>query len=392
MTVPATEPPLDQPYEGAPWGAAFRRFWKKGFTFSGRASRAEFWRSWVLTAGVLMVVYVVAGILRLLPGAQDGGFLLIPVALLYALVAVIPSIAVTVRRLHDTNQSGAAFFVSLIPFVGGLILLVMLAQPARREGARFDLPSSASVPPVTPASASSYGEIAVSTAGFPSTSSSPSLPPVPPPPSTRIPPAAVPPVPVASTPAAPAPPLTAPPVVAPQPFPPAAPPVDAPSSAAPAAAPAAAASALGGVSAAPAPISGIPGVESSFAQAAGTVDGDLGSTRIVPPRNAGGWILELPDGRRLGLEGAVSLGRDPVSESGGILVPIDDPARSMSKTHARFDLTETGVTVTDLHSTNGTRIDVPGLPAVSVASGVATTVPVGGTVVLGEYVVRVQRR
>lgn len=46
----------------------------------------------------------------------------------YSLAVLIPSLAVVVRRLHDTNRSGWCFFFNLIPVIGSIILLVFLVQ------------------------------------------------------------------------------------------------------------------------------------------------------------------------------------------------------------------------------------------------------------------------
>jgi len=46
----------------------------------------------------------------------------------YALAVMIPSLAVTVRRLHDIGKSGWYYFIGLIPFIGGIILLVWFCQ------------------------------------------------------------------------------------------------------------------------------------------------------------------------------------------------------------------------------------------------------------------------
>lgn len=46
--------------------------------------------------------------------------------LVYGLAVIIPSIAVAVRRLHDIGKSGAWFFISLIPYIGTIWLLVLL--------------------------------------------------------------------------------------------------------------------------------------------------------------------------------------------------------------------------------------------------------------------------
>lgn len=139
-------PPLDQPYYGAPLGAAIRRVFAKYATFRGRASRSEYWW-WVLTAAV------VGTVLNTLPTLTDGirveadgsmtvtgplGVILGLIWLVWALATIVPTLAVLVRRLHDTDRSGFWIFIGLIPLVGPLILLVFTVQASRPGGARFD--------------------------------------------------------------------------------------------------------------------------------------------------------------------------------------------------------------------------------------------------------------
>ena len=59
------------------------------------------------------------------------------VALLYWLIMVIPSMAVTIRRLHDQDKSGWFILLGLIPFVGGIILLVFYCLDGTRGPNRF---------------------------------------------------------------------------------------------------------------------------------------------------------------------------------------------------------------------------------------------------------------
>ena len=49
--------------------------------------------------------------------------------LLFYLAILIPSIAVAIRRLHDTNRSGWWLLIALIPFIGALVLLVFYVLP-----------------------------------------------------------------------------------------------------------------------------------------------------------------------------------------------------------------------------------------------------------------------
>lgn len=85
--------------------------------FSGRARRTEYWMFYLFN----MITTIVAVIID-----QVIGYPVLTV--LYSLGIVIPSLAVTVRRLHDTNRSGGWFFVGFIPFVGWIFLLVFLVS------------------------------------------------------------------------------------------------------------------------------------------------------------------------------------------------------------------------------------------------------------------------
>ncbi len=85
--------------------------------FDGRAGRAEYW--WFVLANFLIAV-----VLYILVAIASIFFVLL---IVFWLALIVPSIAVAIRRLHDTNKTGWFILISLIPFVGGIILLVFLA-------------------------------------------------------------------------------------------------------------------------------------------------------------------------------------------------------------------------------------------------------------------------
>jgi uncharacterized membrane protein YhaH (DUF805 family) len=93
--------------------------------FDGRAGRAEFW--WYVLANI--VLYVAALILLGIGfGIATGlGVVVTLLAGALYLALLIPSIAVAIRRLHDTDKSGWWLLIGLIPF-GGLVLLFFYAQ------------------------------------------------------------------------------------------------------------------------------------------------------------------------------------------------------------------------------------------------------------------------
>ena len=84
--------------------------------FSGRARRKEYW-----TFVLFNVIFsIVALILDYLVGT------VVLFLALYALAVLIPGIAVLVRRLHDVGKSGWWYFISFVPIIGGIWLLVLL--------------------------------------------------------------------------------------------------------------------------------------------------------------------------------------------------------------------------------------------------------------------------
>jgi uncharacterized membrane protein YhaH (DUF805 family) len=150
QTWQAGEPPLWAPYYGAPFAAAVKRFWKKYSVFSGRASRSEYWYWTLVSAVVGIILYVIAGIAGAAGATVNAAGQAVPgpgavpvfiVLALWGLATIIPSLALTVRRLHDVNLSGWLILVALVPFLGGLGLLVMTVLPPNPAGQRFDPPA-----------------------------------------------------------------------------------------------------------------------------------------------------------------------------------------------------------------------------------------------------------
>ena len=145
VTAESGQVPLEAPLRGASFGQAFSRFFKKYAIFHGRASRSEFWW-WFLAnaiiAGVLYgFTYTVGNPMMV---TTDSG---VPIPVftvahipytIWVLATFIPWLALSWRRLHDTNRSGGWWFIGLIPFVGGIILLVFFLLPPDPAGSRFD--------------------------------------------------------------------------------------------------------------------------------------------------------------------------------------------------------------------------------------------------------------
>ncbi len=102
---------------------------KKYAVFEGRARRAEYW--WfvlfnVIISVVLNTIFGARGGVPEEPLAQATPLAIIPA--IYALGILLPSLAVAVRRLHDTGRTGWWIFIGLIPLVGWIVLIVFYVQ------------------------------------------------------------------------------------------------------------------------------------------------------------------------------------------------------------------------------------------------------------------------
>lgn len=134
---------LDLPLYGASMGQAVTRFFKRYAKFQGRSSRSEY--LWVQLALFIISAILMIPIFGSLAGSSSSSSGTSPLAsvfmvilFLVSLAVLVPSIALSVRRLHDTNQSGYMYLLSLIPYLGGIIVFIMCCLPTKPEGARFD--------------------------------------------------------------------------------------------------------------------------------------------------------------------------------------------------------------------------------------------------------------
>jgi uncharacterized membrane protein YhaH (DUF805 family) len=113
----------------------FQQAVQSGFSnyanFRGRASRSEFWW-WQL---FLLLGGIVAALLDLFANSNVlGGE---PLASLFYLATIIPGLAVSVRRLHDTDSSGWWILLGLIPFIGIIVLIVWWCLEGSKGYNRF---------------------------------------------------------------------------------------------------------------------------------------------------------------------------------------------------------------------------------------------------------------
>jgi uncharacterized membrane protein YhaH (DUF805 family) len=100
---------------------------KKYAVFNGRASRKEYWYYFLFNAIIWSALAIIDGITGTFETALDLGLL----SGIYTLCVLIPGIAVTVRRFHDTGRSSWWLLIALIPLIGAIVLLVFLVQDSK---------------------------------------------------------------------------------------------------------------------------------------------------------------------------------------------------------------------------------------------------------------------
>ncbi|MDN7244536.1 DUF805 domain-containing protein [Planococcus shenhongbingii] len=97
----------------------FINVFKKAFIFSGRSRRREYWM-FVLFSAIFNIVLSIVDAIAGLNIAEDMGLL----SGLFSLLIIIPSLSVTIRRLHDIGKSGWWILIALIPIIGWIVLFI----------------------------------------------------------------------------------------------------------------------------------------------------------------------------------------------------------------------------------------------------------------------------
>ena len=116
------------------FGQAISSVFKNYANFNGRARRSEFW----FFALFNLIIYLAASVINyLIAGGSDTTSIIGIIYLLYSLATILPSLAVSWRRLHDIGKSGAYILFILIPLVGWIFLLAWFVKDSDMGENRF---------------------------------------------------------------------------------------------------------------------------------------------------------------------------------------------------------------------------------------------------------------
>ena len=148
----APVPPARQPYPSQPptqaraaaygakppavhgdgvWTYFIRSITKNYFKFTGRARRQEYWGYTLFNVLTYFVVFILDILISAI--AFDGNDFVPMLTFIWFLYQIIPSIAVTVRRLHDQDLSGWLYLITWVPYIGWLVIFVFMLIDSRPE-------------------------------------------------------------------------------------------------------------------------------------------------------------------------------------------------------------------------------------------------------------------
>ena len=118
---------------------AYKRFWKGYVDFKGRSTPSDYWFAYSAHVLIFFTWYLLLAVFERM-AAETGssdlftiGVILFLIIFVFCIAAVLPGIAITVRRLRDAGYNWPYIFIPLIPFVGIFILIFLLCQQTEVE-------------------------------------------------------------------------------------------------------------------------------------------------------------------------------------------------------------------------------------------------------------------
>lgn len=116
---------------------AYKKFWKGYDDFRGRSTPSDYWFAYSAHVLIFFASYLLLAVFQGM--AVDETSLLrnevifLFIFFVYGVAAILPGIAITVRRLRDAGCNWLYIFIPLVPFVGIFILIFLLCQPTEVE-------------------------------------------------------------------------------------------------------------------------------------------------------------------------------------------------------------------------------------------------------------------
>ena len=119
--------------------AAYKKFWKGYVDFKGRSTRSDYWFAYSAHVLIFFAFYLLDAVFERMAyetGSMDVftiSVILLLIFFAFGIAAVLPGIAITVRRLRDAGFHWALIFLRYAPVIGDIVLLVLFCQPTKIE-------------------------------------------------------------------------------------------------------------------------------------------------------------------------------------------------------------------------------------------------------------------
>ncbi len=106
---------------------------KRYVDFKGRSNRAEFWTFILINSLISSILLKLVGLASPMAGQVVAG--------IFSLFVLMPTVGVSVRRMHDLGKGGGWIFISLIPIIGYIWFIILCGVKKGEEGEnRFGAP------------------------------------------------------------------------------------------------------------------------------------------------------------------------------------------------------------------------------------------------------------
>ena len=127
--------------------SAYKSFWANYAIFESVTSKAAFWEAWFIHNLIIIALFLPVNIPYQYLNTIDLAGMRVPVifipCMVYAILTIVPVIALIIRRLHDTERSGLWILAYLIPVIGTVVFFVMLSRPSATAADFFGQSQSA---------------------------------------------------------------------------------------------------------------------------------------------------------------------------------------------------------------------------------------------------------
>ena len=112
---------------------------RKYAVFSGRARRTEYWTFTLVNIVVATLLAFVdnSSVALTVSTGVTAAYGVGILSSLYSLAVLVPHLAVTVRRLHDTGRSGWWWLIGLVPVIGAVVLIIFAAQDSQPDSNEY---------------------------------------------------------------------------------------------------------------------------------------------------------------------------------------------------------------------------------------------------------------